>query len=101
MASELQLVAITGDGKANTGWSDSAVELLDHLEAYWSRFLPDSDVSRLNLSCGEPMEVDPATSTLLDAMIDAWHTTEQRFDPTTLPALMAPGTEPASTIRDA
>lgn len=91
MASELQLVAITADGSASTGWSDSAVELLDHLEACWSRFLPDSDVSRLNLSCGEPMEVDPTTRTLLDAMIDAWHTTEQRFDPTTLPALMAAG----------
>jgi len=91
MASELQLVAITADGTANTGWSDSAAELLDHLEACWSRFLPDSDVSRLNLACGEPMRVDPTTINLLDAMIDAWHTTEQRFDPTTLPALMAAG----------
>ncbi len=91
MASELQLVTITTDGTTNTGWNNSAVELLDHLEACWSRFLPDSDVSRLNLACGEPMEVDPTTITLLDTMIDAWHATEQRFDPTTLHALMAAG----------
>ena len=91
MASELQLVAITTDGTPATAWRDSAVGLLDHLEARWSRFLADSDVSRLNLACGNRVEVDPTTITLLLAMIDAWHATEQRFDPTTLPALMAAG----------
>ncbi len=91
MASEFQLVAITAHDTPDTGWSDGAVDLLDHLEACWSRFLPDSDVSRLNLAGGQPMQVDPTTITLLTAMIDAWHTTERRFDPTTLHALMAAG----------
>jgi thiamine biosynthesis lipoprotein len=89
MASELQLVAITGT--SDTAWSDGAVALLDHLEACWSRFLPDSDVSRLNLAGGSPTTVDPTTITLLEVMIDAWHATERRFDPATLPALMAAG----------
>jgi thiamine biosynthesis lipoprotein len=91
MASELQLVTIAADGSPDTMWSDGAIDLLDHLEARWSRFLPDSDVSRLNLAVGRPVQVDPTTITLLLAMIDAWHTTEQRFDPTTLPALLAAG----------
>ena len=48
-------------------------------------------MSKLNLACGQPVEVDPTTITLLLAMVDAWHATEQRFDPTTLPALLAAG----------
>jgi thiamine biosynthesis lipoprotein len=88
MASELQLVTITdGDADANA----DAVELLDHLESRWSRFLPDSDVSRLNLAGGRPVHVDPVTITLVSTMIEAWRATDRRFDPTILPALMAAG----------
>lgn len=89
MASELQLVTI-GD-RDHTAPSHGAVELLEHLEARWSRFLPDSDVSRLNLASGQPVRVDPLTITLLCAMVDAWHATEHRFDPTTLRGLLAAG----------
>ena len=99
MASELQLVTVTdadtgtgtGTGTPDPAWLEEAADLLDHLEACWSRFIPDSDVSRLNLACGEPVEVDSSTVTLLLAMTDAWRATDQRFDPTTLPALVAAG----------
>lgn len=91
MASELQVVAMFADNAEDTAWCDGAVDLLDHLEACWSRFLADSDVSRLNLAGGRPIEVDPTTITLLEAMIDAWEATDRRFDPTTLPALVAAG----------
>jgi thiamine biosynthesis lipoprotein len=37
------------------------------------------------------VHVDPSTITLVATMIEAWRSTEQRFDPTTLPALMAAG----------
>ena len=89
MASELQLVAV-GD-HVDPEWVQGAVDLLDRLEARWSRFLPDSDVSRLNLAAGRALHVDHTTITLLNAMTDAWHATEQRFDPTTLPALLVAG----------
>jgi thiamine biosynthesis lipoprotein len=89
MASELQLVTI-GD-RTEPACHQGTIDLLDHLEARWSRFLPDSDVTRLNLAAGHPVPVDPTTITLLNAMIDAWHQTEQRFDPTTLEALLAAG----------
>jgi thiamine biosynthesis lipoprotein len=84
MASELQLVTI-GDADPD------ALLLLDHLESRWSRFLPDSDVSRLNLAGGHPVHVDPVTITLVSTMIEAWRATDHRFDPTILPALIAAG----------
>jgi thiamine biosynthesis lipoprotein len=97
MASELQLVTITdedGDDTADPAsaprWTD-ALELLAQLESRWSRFLPDSDVSRLNLAGGNPVHVDPVTITLVSTMIEAWRATERRFDPTILPALIAVG----------
>jgi len=91
MASELQIVTVGSDPTSVPGASTLLVELLEHLEACWSRFLPDSDVSRLNLAEGDAVQVDPSTITLVATMIEAWGATERRFDPTTLPALMAAG----------
>jgi len=89
MASELQLVLV-GE-LPGPAWWRSTVDLLDHLEARWSRFHPDSDISRLNVATGHPVQVDPTTITLLTTMTDAWHATEQRFDPCILRALLAAG----------
>ena len=97
MASELQLVAIADHIADDTGRQADAsafadaLELLDRLEARWSRFLADSDISRLNLAGGRPVRVDPVTTTLVSTMIEAWRATDHRFDPTILPALMAAG----------
>jgi thiamine biosynthesis lipoprotein len=91
MASDLQLVAITDTGTPDPAWLADVADLLDRLEARWSRFLSNSDVSRLNVAGGRPVAVDPSTITLLDTMIDAWRRTDRRFDPTTLPALIAAG----------
>lgn len=91
MASELQIVTIGDDPASTDATSEELVDLLDHLEGCWSRFAPDTDVSRLNLAGGRPVLVDPATITLVATMIEAWRATDQRFDPTMLPALMAAG----------
>lgn len=91
MASELQLVVHADSRPENLPARDAAIELLEHLEACWSRFLPTSDISRLNLADGRPVPVDPATITLVGTMIEAWRATEHRFDPTILPALMGAG----------
>ena len=40
------------------------------------------------LDRGRPVQVDPATITLVSTMIEAWRATDDRFDPTILPALM-------------
>lgn len=91
MASELHVVLSTSDAASASRAAARVVGLLDHLERCWSRFLPDSDVTRLNLAAGQALRVDPTTVTLLLAMVDAWRATDRRFDPTTLPDLVAAG----------
>jgi thiamine biosynthesis lipoprotein len=87
MASEAHVIVVG----APVGFAHDARGQLDHLEQRWSRFLPDSDVTRLNNAAGLPVEVDDDTLTLFDTMIDAWHLTGGRYDPTVLPALVAAG----------
>ncbi len=69
----------------------AAREHIDDLERAWSRFLPDSDITRLNLADGAPRRVQPSTVRLVGAMIDAWRATGGAFDPTLLVPLVALG----------
>ncbi len=64
---------------------------IDHHERHWSRFLPDSDISRLNHAAGSTVHIDPATMVLLQAMIDGWQATAGAFDPTLLAPLVGLG----------
>jgi thiamine biosynthesis lipoprotein len=61
------------------------------LERLWSRFDPDSDISRLNRASGDTITVAPETITLLDASLVAWQLTDGAFDPTVFGALVAAG----------
>jgi thiamine biosynthesis lipoprotein len=56
-----------------------------------SRFVPGSDLSRLNAAPGEWVQVDPRLVAALAAALDARAATAGRYDPTVLPALMAAG----------
>lgn len=64
---------------------------LAELERRWSRFLPGSDLSRLNTTAGSLMLVSPDTIVLLDTMQEAWRVTDGRYDPTMLAAIIAAG----------
>jgi FAD:protein FMN transferase len=64
---------------------------IDHLERRWSRFVPDSDISRLNHAAGSNVHIDPATVVLLQAMLDGWRATGGSFDPTLLAPLVGLG----------
>jgi FAD:protein FMN transferase len=64
---------------------------IDHLERCWSRFRPESDISRLNHAAGSTVHIDPATAVLLRAMLDGWRATAGAFDPTLLAALVGLG----------
>jgi thiamine biosynthesis lipoprotein len=88
MASELQITVVAGTAHRHLA---EAAALLDHLERRWSRFLPDSDITRLNDAGGAAVEVDDSTITLLSAMIEGWDVTGGRFDPSILPSLCAAG----------
>ncbi|CAN5219212.1 FAD:protein FMN transferase [soil metagenome] len=68
-----------------------AFELARRCERLWSRFLPASDLSRLNWSEGVPTVVDPLTTRLVQAMVDGHRLSFGLFDPTLLPDLIAAG----------
>ncbi len=81
-------VIVTG---APEGLADAAVERLEELEARWSRFRADSEISRLNERPGVPVVVSPETFTLVERAVAGWHITAGRFDPTLLRELCAAG----------
>ena len=64
MGTEAHVIVI-GDDAAHL--ADVAVARLQRLEARWSRFLPDSEISRLNNSPGVPVLVTPETFRLIDS----------------------------------
>ena len=66
-------------------------QLVEALEARWSRFRPDSEISILNRAAGQPVAVSPETFTLVTLAVLGWHASGGRFDPTVLDALEAAG----------
>lgn len=68
-----------------------AEERLRQLEASWSRFVPDSDISRLNMANGEPVRVTSDTVRLIRHMVGGWTLTNGLFDPSMLGDLVASG----------
>ncbi|MDJ0325025.1 FAD:protein FMN transferase [Cryobacterium sp. PH31-AA6] len=74
--------------------ADLMDDLVDHanlLERLWSRFLPNSDVSRLNAAEGAPVTVDPHTVRLIEAMLEGALVTGGDYDATLLPDVLAAG----------
>jgi thiamine biosynthesis lipoprotein len=63
----------------------------DRLERSWSRFIADSDLSRLNRSAGRPAAVSSDMIDLIIAMREGWRETDGQFDPTLLPDVIAAG----------
>ncbi len=70
---------------------DELVHTAEFLESLWSRFLADSDISRLNNAEGQPTTVDPLTAKLVGEMLAARTLTAGEYDPTILPKLIADG----------
>src|SRR3954447_24763877 len=71
---------------------DRAEDTLHGLEARWSRFLPESELSLLNAAGGgRPVVVSAGTFALIARAVDAWRRTGGTFDPTGLDAIRAWG----------
>jgi thiamine biosynthesis lipoprotein len=72
--------------ETSRGDADRLAELtmirIARLEACWSRFIPDSDISRVNAAGGAAVAVRAATVTLLQAMAAASRLTAGAYDPT-------------------
>jgi thiamine biosynthesis lipoprotein len=88
MGSEAHVIVV---GEDASHLVDTAIRRLERLEARWSRFLSDSEISRLNASPGVPVLVTPETFRLIDLAVNAWEMTDGRFDPTILGDLRAEG----------
>ncbi len=74
-----------------TALLDRAQAEIDRLERLWSRFRPDSDVSRVNAAAGADVPVAPETVELVSLAVEAWRRTGGRFDPTLLTAVVEAG----------
>ncbi len=74
---------------------EGAKQLLERegqrLEHRWSRFIPHSDLSRLNRAAGAPETVSADMVNLIMAMRDGWRETDRQFDPTLLPSVIGAG----------
>ncbi len=65
--------------------------MIEDLERRFSRFLPDSELSRLNRSAGSWQHVSPEMLSLLVLAVDFSRETDGLFDPAILPALEKAG----------
>lgn len=70
---------------------EDGLRMIADLEQLWSRFIPTSDICRLNRANGEPVWVDARTTVLVGHMIAAHSATGGAFNPTVLPALIQQG----------
>lgn len=87
MGTDAHIVVVDG----TPGAIDAARARLDELEARWSRFRPDSELSRVNDRSGSPVAVSAVTFDLLERARLWWYRTHGAFDPTILPALERAG----------
>lgn len=84
-AAEVTLVGGTRDALF------AAVARVRDLERRWSRFRPDSEVSRLNAQAGRPVPVSQETLLLVELARQGWRRTAGRYDPTLLAAVRRAG----------
>lgn len=87
MGTRVRLGAVGGSRRV----LDDARHLVLACEERWSRFRPESELSRINRGAGRRTLVTFDTFALVEAAVDAWCLTAGRFDPTVLPALIAAG----------
>ena len=68
-----------------------ARDRVGELERRWSRFRPDSEISRLNTLAGSPVQVSPVTLGLVQRALQGARATGGRYDPTVLGDLLRAG----------
>jgi thiamine biosynthesis lipoprotein len=89
MGTNVHLVVVDGDDDL----LEQARARIEDLELRWSRFLPDTELDRLNheAGSGRPTALSAVTFDLVVSAVEAWRETDRLFDPTILPALVAAG----------
>ena len=87
MGSDAHLVVVGGP----PGLIDDARSRVELLERRWSRFLADSEVTKLNENAGHSLVVSADTVMLVERSIEAWRVSAGAFDPTLLGAILRAG----------
>lgn len=87
MSADVAVTVVDGDDGA-LDWAKHRIVELEHR---WSRFLPESEISRLNAAGGQPMRVSTDTVGAVRAACAAWVHTDGCFDPTVHDSLLRLG----------
>lgn len=87
MGSAGHLVVVGGPA----GLLDRAEARVERLEALWSRFRGDSEVSEMNRRAGTLVRVSPETRRLVATALEGWWLSGGAFDPTVLGAMLRAG----------
>src|SRR5438067_13259398 len=87
MGTDVRIVA----GGVGADVIEEARAVVTDRESRWSRFLPDSEVGRINGAPGVWHRVAPDTFRLIEAAVSAATFTNGFFDPTVLHALVSAG----------
>ena len=87
MGSDVQVIVVGG----SLALLDVARRYVEELERRWNRFLPDSEVSRINERAGRPVRVSPDTVELFQKAVEGARRTAGRFDPTVLGSMLRAG----------
>ncbi len=94
-AMNTDVLAVVSTGESNRQEASNALDALERLfatnEAAMSRFLPESELSRLNRSAGVAFHSSPLLFQVVEAAIEAARETDGIFDPTVLTDLIAAG----------
>ncbi|MGZ8734042.1 MAG: FAD:protein FMN transferase [Acidimicrobiia bacterium] len=78
MGADVHVMVVGDDGPGPAG----AIARIRDLESRWSRFLPESELSRLNAAGGSPCVVSVETARAIARAVEAWEVTGGAFDPT-------------------
>ncbi len=92
MGSDAHVIVVGGDepGRVEPMLERALARIAD-LESRWSRFVPSSEVSRLNSRRGVPTIVSADTRLLIERALLAADLTDGRFDPTMVDTIEALG----------
>ena len=91
MSTVVDVTVVTHDADRGDDLLRWARERIEQIEARWSRFRPDSEISRLNAAGGEPVVVSTDTLLAVHTARAAWIHTGGLFDPTVHDSLMRLG----------
>lgn len=96
MGTEVHTIVFGGD----RALTDLAAARIKELENRWTRFRPDSEISRLNQHAGEPVIVSPPTYLLIQRCLQAFTFTAGAFDPTMHDEIAAAGYDRSFDLLD-